>query len=295
MRSISNAAGAELCFASIGSGEPVLLVLHGAYSTHDEVQAVFEPLLGGRGVLRIYPDLPGMGASPTHGSLSTSNDVVDLLETLLDREVGDGAILIAGHSYGGHLARGLAARRPHQVAGLALLCPLMPATMNAEPYHLVRSEGRPRDLVDQALWGDYAGYFVIHTAATARRFNEVLAPLIGRWDGAAVERIMTSWALEPDPATCPLDVPALVLTGRHDAFVGYRDQWSLLDLHPSASYVAIADAGHALLHEQPELVAVLLDRWLDRCLDAGARINGDRSAVTPEGGASRTARRTLGA
>jgi pimeloyl-ACP methyl ester carboxylesterase len=44
--------------------------------------------------------------------------------------------------------------------------------------------------------------------------------------------------------------------------VGYRDQANLVDRYPRATYVVLADTGHALLHERPDLFVALLDDWL---------------------------------
>lgn len=110
MKIVTSRAGAELHVESVGSGTCVL-VLHGAYSAHQEVQAALEPILSTQGRYhRLYPDLPGMGASPAHGSIRTSNDVLDLLGELIGSEIGGDPFLVVGHSYGGHLARGIAAR-----------------------------------------------------------------------------------------------------------------------------------------------------------------------------------------
>lgn len=257
--------GAQVGFDAVGHGVPIV-ALHGAYSAREEMRAMIEPTQGLLGEhRRIYPDLPGMGDSPAHESIRTANDVVDLLDEFLHDEIGDGAFLVAGHSFGAHLARGLAARRVDQVAGLALICPLMPATMNSEPHVVVTTSGDPTEWLQPAFVDEYAGYFVVHTAATAARFRQAVAPVVGRFDGGTVERTMTDWGLKPDPDTVPFEQPTLVVTGRHDSFVGHRDQMALLDRYPRASYVVVADAGHALPHEHPKLVAELVDDWLDRC------------------------------
>jgi pimeloyl-ACP methyl ester carboxylesterase len=38
----------------------------------------------------------------------------------------------------------------------------------------------------------------------------------------------------------------------------------LLDRYPHATLAVIEDAGHALMHERPELLAAFLRDWLDR-------------------------------
>jgi len=257
--------GAALHFDTIGSGMP-LVALHGAYSARHEIRSVFEPIVAPLDThRRVYPDLPGMGDSPAHESIRTTRDVVDLLDDLVRDEIGDEPFLLAGHSFGGHLARGLAARRAGQVAGLALICPMMPGMMNAEAHIAIASGGDHAEWLEPGLVDEYTGYFVIQSPATAERFRDAVAPVIGRFDGEAVERVMTDWMLDPDPNTVPFESPTLVVAARHDSFVGYRDQMTLLETYPDASLAVIADAGHALPHEHPELVGTLILDWMRRC------------------------------
>jgi pimeloyl-ACP methyl ester carboxylesterase len=265
MNTFNGHTGAVLHFDAIGSGTPIV-ALHGAYSASNEISAMFEPILAPLDThRRFYPDLPGMGDSPAHDAIQTTGDIVDLLDEFIHTEIGDTPFLLAGHSYGGHLARGLAARRTGQVAGLALICPIMPATMNAEPRIVVATSSDPAEWLAPALVNEYTNYFVIHTPVTAERFRQAVAPALGRFDGDAVARVMTHWALDPDPDTVRFDQPTLVVTGRHDSVVGYRDQMALLDNYPHATFVVVADAGHAVPHEHPELFAALINDWLTRC------------------------------
>lgn len=159
MRVVTSQAGAELHVEIVGRGTCVL-VLHGAYSAHQEIQAALEPILSTQGrYRRLYPDLPGMGASPAHESIQSSNDVLDLLGDLIDSEAGDDPFLVVGHSYGGHLARGIAARYGQQVAGMALICPLMPATMNAAEHVVIGPTDEATRMIDVDHVDEYTGYF----------------------------------------------------------------------------------------------------------------------------------------
>jgi pimeloyl-ACP methyl ester carboxylesterase len=254
--------GAELHYDDVGDGHCVLAI-HGAYSTHHEIGAALEPMLAPHGrYRRIYPDIPGMGASPPHHSIQSSNDVIDLLDGFVENQVGHGPLLLIGHSYGAHLARGLAARRPRQVVGMALICPLMPAAMKPEPHIVVRSDVVPAARLDPSHVDEYLGYFVVHTEETVQRFKDAVVPSIGHFDGDAVERIMSEWRLAPDPDQTAFDAPTLIVNGRHDSWVGFREQVALVDRYPRSSYVVLADTGHALLHEKPEVFASLLEEWL---------------------------------
>jgi pimeloyl-ACP methyl ester carboxylesterase len=55
----------------------------------------------------------------------------------------------------------------------------------------------------------------------------------------------------------------LIVSGRHDHWVGWERQQRLGDLYPRATVVTVGDAGHALPHERPRLVGALLNDWLD--------------------------------
>ena len=54
------------------------------------------------------------------------------------------------------------------------------------------------------------------------------------------------------------------MAGRRDSVVGYIDAGELLERYPHATLAVIEDAGHALMHERPELLASLFVDWLDR-------------------------------
>ncbi len=54
------------------------------------------------------------------------------------------------------------------------------------------------------------------------------------------------------------------MTGRQDSTVGYARAWELLERYPRATFAVLDGAGHALPHEQPELLRALVTEWLDR-------------------------------
>ena len=262
MKMFQSDAGASLSFDEAGHGHCVLAI-HGAYSTHHELRSALEPMLAPYDTFRrLYPDLPGMGGSPAHDSIQSSNDLVDLLDQFVDDQIGRSPLLVIGQSFGGHLARGLAARRPRQVVGIALICPLLPEAMNPEPHAVVQSDVDPAALLDPSQVDDFLGYFVVHTEETVQRFKEAVVPSLGGFDGDAVERIMSGWRLDPDPVEIAFDAPTLIVTGRHDSVVGFREQMGLVDRYPRASYVVLAGTGHALPHERPHLLSALIGDWL---------------------------------
>ncbi|MET0764412.1 MAG: alpha/beta hydrolase [Blastococcus sp.] len=239
-----------------GTGRPVL-VLHGAGVDHREAEACFEPALEGvAGLRRIYPDLPGMGRTIAPESLRSADDVLDTLLTFADGVTGGTAHLLIGHSAGAYYAQAMAAKRPAQVAGLALVCPLLPGLRDIPEHRVVvESGGIGND--------DFRSYFVIQTPAMLERYERLVAPAAALVDQAALERIGARWALTPEHAPAYRG-PALVVAGRLDSTVGYAAATDLVNHCPHASLAVVDDAGHALPHEQPDLLRALLAEWLAR-------------------------------
>ena len=119
-----------------GTGRPVL-VLHGAGVDHREAAACFEPVFHDvAGFRRIYPDLPAMGRTVAPPEMGSAADVLDTLVDFAAAVTAGTPYLLIGHSARRLLRPGVAARDPEQVAGLALVCPLL-ADVRDVPEHRV--------------------------------------------------------------------------------------------------------------------------------------------------------------
>ena len=58
--------------------------------------------------------------------------------------------------------------------------------------------------------------------------------------------------------------PTLVLTGRQDSAVGYRDALQLLASYPRASFVVLDRADHDFPVDENDLFSALVGDWLGR-------------------------------
>jgi len=72
-----------------------------------------------------------------------------------------------------------------------------------------------------------------------------------------------AFSFDVDHVSEPFPGPSLIITGRQDAMVGYRDAWNILENYPRATYVVLDRAGH-FLEEKEDLVNVLINDWLNR-------------------------------
>jgi pimeloyl-ACP methyl ester carboxylesterase len=262
--------GVLVHYVEHGGGVP-LVALHGAGVDHREIEAAIEAIVPDTGYRRIYPDLPGMGRSTADG-LTCNEDVVTLLVDFID-QFRAGPVMLLGHSYGGYLARGVAARRPDMVLGLALVCPVAEQSGTVPAHGVVRQDADAYDDLDPAQRAGFEEYVVVRTAATARRYRECVVPGTMVVDEAALGRIFGGWTI--DVGSGGFSAPTVVVAGRRDSVVGYADAAALLEHYPRATLAVVENAGHALMHERPELLAALLGDWLDRAGRDGTRRRDD--------------------
>ncbi|SEB89880.1 Pimeloyl-ACP methyl ester carboxylesterase [Paramicrobacterium humi] len=251
---MKDAAGIR--FVEHGVGRPVI-VLHGAGVDHRETEACFEAAFAdSTGWRRIYPDLPGMGRTPAPAELESAEGVVELLREFARTVSGNVPYLLVGHSAGAYFARAMAAREGSRIAGLALVCPLLTDMREVPDHRAVVGGG---DIGDEG----FRSYFVIQTPEMLDRYERYVAPAAALVDGEALERIGERWEIaDTDGPT--FAGPTLVVAGRLDSTVGYAAAVDLVNVYPHASVAVIDDAGHALPHEQPELLHALVAEWLAR-------------------------------
>jgi pimeloyl-ACP methyl ester carboxylesterase len=100
-----------------GDGTPVLL-LHGVPETSSMWRDV-APALAAQGRRVLAPDLPGLGGSSYPGPFDVPS-VTHRVRGLLEAEVGDGAVDVVGHDWGGSVALELAGGSPERERRLAV-------------------------------------------------------------------------------------------------------------------------------------------------------------------------------
>jgi pimeloyl-ACP methyl ester carboxylesterase len=205
---------------SAGEGAPIVLC-HGLTATRHSV------VHGSRALERagcrvVTYDARGHGESDPAppGQGYGYPELIDDLEEVLAAEVGEGRLLLGGHSMGAHTALGYALRRPERLAGLVLVGPTFVAPL--EPESLAYWDG----LAD-ALEGGGVDGFVERIGAqpidpawrdSVLRFTRERMLRHRHLDAIAV-------ALRKTPRSQPfdglaelgsIDVPALVVAS-HDA------------------------------------------------------------------------------
>jgi pimeloyl-ACP methyl ester carboxylesterase len=269
--------------SSTGPGVSTAIMIHGFPVDHRIMTSAFEPAFADRpGWRRIYVDLPGMGrtVAPDVGS---TDDVFRILRGVVEALVPEGAYVVVGQSYGGYMARGLAAADPERVAGLATV------VMLVEPRHELRQLPERRVLVRDSELAERVGaealaaeeVLVVQTEETWERARREVDPGLAAADPMAVARIEASYAGTFPVEPAPFDKPALFVVGRQDSMTGYRDAWDLVEHYPRATFAVLDRAGHALNIEQPGLFGALVGEWLDRVEeDTRAELGGSAVSST---------------
>jgi pimeloyl-ACP methyl ester carboxylesterase len=218
----------------------------------------------------VYLDLPGMGRTVAPASVRGTDDVFAVVRAAVAQLVPAGRYAVCGESYGGYLARGLAAADPGRVTGLALVCPMVVAEHPARDVdeHVVLV----RDAFVAALPDDpdFDEVAVVQTEETYGRTRREVLSGLDIADPAAVARIEGDYAgtFTMESGSPPYPGPVLFFLGRQDATTGYRDAWRILEHYPRATFAVLDRAGHNAQIEQPALFAALVDEWLDRVEEA---------------------------
>ncbi|WP_158688056.1 MULTISPECIES: alpha/beta fold hydrolase [Actinomycetes] len=249
-----------------GSGTPVLL-LHG-YTVDHRLLLPLEPVFAARtGWHRLYVDLPGSGLSPRLTGPVTSDAMAEEVLRFVDAVIGDEPFAVVGISYGGMLARHLVAERGPQVLGTALLAPLV---NRAGERTLPEREVLARDerllaSLDPADREAFSAIALHQDEAGWRAFRDHVLPGIRAHHREDAAELLKAYLLSRNPESV-FGVHRgrhLMVTGRQDHLVGWRDQLALLDHYPHLTLAVLDGAGHNVHLDQPAAVHALLGDWLD--------------------------------
>jgi pimeloyl-ACP methyl ester carboxylesterase len=219
---------------------------------------------------RIYFDLPGMGRTPGKPWITGSDQMLEVVLAFIDAVIPNRHFLVAGQSYGGYLARGVVNKRAAMVDGLLLICPMVDerTRLAHAPAHQVleKDETLLQSLSKEEREGFESIGVVLDRWSWERYRNEVL-PGLKLADQEFLSKYLgqnVPYSFELEEPNQPFLKPTLMVAGRQDAMVGYRDLWSIIESYPRASYLLLDKAGHSLHIEQDRLFSELVKEWLGR-------------------------------
>ena len=281
MARIALTTGVGLEVEEFGSGSPVVLVPGGAM-THrvwDHQVAALQ-----RRYRTLAVDLRGSGGSdrpPSGYSVDLfAADLASLIETL-----GLELPIVVGHGLGSHVALRLAATRPGLVGGLALA--------SAAPWFVGERRDAAGGFPDE-LWQRMQG------GAARNRAQADLDLIDGAFFHGEMSEGMRLWCfgmaaewplavfvqlaetlhdLDHREVLSSIDVPVVLLHGRHDEKTRYDGAAYLLEHLPQARLRTLEESAHCPHLEEPEAFTEALLAFLDEV--TGAARERHATAATP--------------
>lgn len=217
---------------------------------------------------RLYLDLPGFGRTPPLPDPGGLPELADWLVDQVAQLVGERRFAVLASSLGGLLARHLLAEFGTQVAGLALVAPVVfpdPAERALPDRTVIERDEALLAHLDSGEREQFTTIAARQTADSWHAFRDHALPGIRTAHPEAMARLSQRYFLDPAPGSAALfDRPTLIITGKQDHIVGHADQLVLLDHFTAATYVALDGAGHNVHLEQPAIAGQLVRDWASR-------------------------------
>lgn len=261
--------GINIYYESYGDGLPVLM-LHGYGIDHHVMTGCMEPIMKNRpGYKRIYVDLPGMGRSKAPDWLENTDQMLDIVIGFSKKVMPDGDLLVAGESYGGYLARGMVYKIRERIDGVLLICPVMVGEWSKRQLPPRRVFVKDEKLLARINPEDrkfFGRMLILQDKRRWERFQQDILPGRRMMDTAFLERLKQhgyECSFDVDRIK-PFDRPSLILAGRQDTSVGYKDALRLIDNYSRGTFAILDRAGHGLEVEQEKVFNCLVNEWLDR-------------------------------
>jgi pimeloyl-ACP methyl ester carboxylesterase len=246
-----------------GEGQPIIMV-SGIPSDHQILSSWMEPIFASRlGWQRIYFDLPGTGLTPANG-ITSIDQVLEVVYEFIDRILPGQSFTLTGLSAGGYLARGFVHQHPERVDGLCLLVPWLSEHEDQvlpSPTTISRDPEAMRELSEDDAQ-KLEGLSTVLNQKIVDWYRDVVIAARQKGSGISLEKYTFSFDMDSHPVV--FNKPTLLLLGRQDTHVGYRDAIDIIEQYPRATLAILDRAGHAPGVEQETLFRGLVNEWLDR-------------------------------
>ncbi len=282
-----------------GNGEPVVVLEAGIAGSSLGWATVQQKLARFTSVCSY--DRAGLGWSDDCALPRSATQLAEELHTLLDRAGIVSPCILVGHSFGGLLVRVYCHSYPERVAGLVLLDPVSLAAWAASPsldrkrlHMAVRLARRGAllarlGIVRAALTALVSGARHLPqlvARATAQRASSTIERLVGevrKLPEAVWPVVRSHWSRPhaflalaryldslPDSAETalamplPAHTPCVILSAATATPVELRERDSWIAQNQAARHIQVADAGHWLQLDQPDLVVATVKELVER-------------------------------
>lgn len=247
-----------------GAGPPLLL-LHGLSANAEMMQPEITGLAQSFRVTA--PDLRGHGRSDRPAAYTLHDHVQDLLALLDALELGRTAVL--GVSMGSYVAQALTIAAPERVSALVLVVTRAGGTTSSTARYLAEHAGELQGLTPEQirLWLGNRMFAPQTPGAVKQGFAAFMAEqeqtgmTLDPQQLEAANRAMVGFDFRPDLPR--LNVPTLVISGRHDVLNPPEAGEEVARLIPNARFEVLEDAGHLATLEQTPRFLELVESFLE--------------------------------
>ena len=217
---------------------PTPVFIHGVPTSSD----IWEPLLQVTGGIAL--DLPGFGRSDKGGHLDYSVEgLAHATADLLDR-LGLETVSLVGHGWGALVAAQAAAQR---AARLVLISPLAPDLPWPRAARIFRAR-----LVGELAMGSITRPVLARLLRRGGPFSDEQVKAVWTHFDQGTQRAILRLHRGDVPEPPPIDIPALVLYGDHDPWLGREHAEAIAAGLPAATLEAVDEAGHWPWLDRPE-------------------------------------------
>ncbi|MDB5373678.1 MAG: Pimeloyl-ACP methyl ester carboxylesterase [Belnapia sp.] len=239
---------ARIEYRAEGEGPPVLLLASLGRGAEDF--DVVAPLIAAAGFRVIRPEPRGIGGSAGPLDGLTLYDLAEDAAAALEAGRGAAAVpaIVAGHAFGNWVARALARARPELVRGVVLLAASLGTATAPAIRAAIDGSFDPALSPAERLRHLQSGYFA--PGHDARVWLSGWHPPVAAMQRAATAATDQAWRRVAEL------VPVLYVAAAEDTIAPPPTLAALrAALGPRVTMLTIADAGHALLPEQPAATA----------------------------------------
>jgi pimeloyl-ACP methyl ester carboxylesterase len=203
--------------------------------------------------------------------ITNQDQMLDVVVAFINAMIPEQRFAVVGASAGAYLARGVVYRRLEAIDGVLLTVPVIKAAdaKRNVPRHvtLVQDAAAVSELTPDQDW--VRELAVVQSREVIAALTQVDASAQAPGDAAFQAKLRATpetyeFSFPVDALAKPCPAPTLIVSGRQDSVVGYRDAWELVENYPRATFAVLDRSGHLLGVEQAELLGALMIEWLDR-------------------------------
>lgn len=246
MKHVRGHGGVTIGFEVLGSGPPLVLV-HGVFTNRVSNWITVKDALASRFTLYAV-DRRGRGESSPSPEISIRAEFDDVAAVV--RSAGE-SVFMLGHSYGAHVALGVASLVPEQVRKLILYEPPSAASLSDETHRALEEDA------ERADWNSFVSRFFREVALLPPEELSAISnsPIWGMLVDGAKATLSDIQALRQydfDPHEFgSLSIPVTFLCGSESPSVQLVATEALMKTLPDASRLALTGQGHDGMYGNP--------------------------------------------